>query len=131
MEPTLIPFKVRQDPRGALVALEEAREIPFPIRRVYFVYAVPGQVRRGGHAHRTNRQVAVAVAGRCWFLLDNGRSRAEVALDSSDRGLLIDRMVWHEMYGFSPDCVLLMLASEPFDPEDYVRSYEEFLGARS
>lgn len=92
---------------------------------------MPLGARRGGHAHLTNRQAAIAVRGSCRFFLDDGHSRAEVVLDRADRTLLIDVLVWHEMYGFSEDCVLLLLASEYFDPADYIRSYEEFLGDRS
>lgn len=125
----LLTFKTMGDGRGQLVALEGGRNVPFEIRRVYYLTGMkPGQPR-GFHAHRKLQQVAISVAGRCRMVLDDGRSRDETWLDNPDTGLLIGNMVWREMHDFSDDCVLLVLASELYDEADYIRDYEQFLMA--
>jgi dTDP-4-dehydrorhamnose 3,5-epimerase-like enzyme len=85
-------------------------------------------VERGFHAHRKLEQLAIAVSGSCTFVLDDGSVREEVRLDRPDGALLMAPMVWHEMRDFSPECVLLVLASEPYSEDDYIRDYSEFLG---
>jgi dTDP-4-dehydrorhamnose 3,5-epimerase-like enzyme len=115
------------DERGNLVVIEAKRDVPFDIKRVYYlVRTLPG-VPRGFHAHRTLQQVLVSVAGSCTILLDNGNHRVRVLLSDPTRGLLVEPMLWHEMHDFSSDCVLLVLAAAPYDEADYVRSYEEFI----
>jgi dTDP-4-dehydrorhamnose 3,5-epimerase-like enzyme len=122
----LVELEPKGDERGVLVAIEGTRTVPFPIARAYYIYdTVPG-VRRGLHAHRETRQLAVCVRGSCAFLLDDGESRAEVTLDRPTRGLLVEPMVWHEMFDFTDDCLLLMLASECYDEADYIRDYARF-----
>lgn len=120
----LIP---KGDERGMLIALENLKEVPFEIRRVYYIYGTKSDFRRGKHAHRNLQQLAVCVAGSCRFVLDDGRERKEYLLNRNTLGLKIGPMVWREMYDFTPDCVLLVLASQPYDESDYVRSYGEFL----
>lgn len=122
-----IDFQVLGDERGSLVALEKDRNVPFDIRRVYYIYKTEQGVSRGYHAHRNLRQVAMCVAGSCRMVLDNGSTREEVVLDCPTRGLLIESMMWREMHDFSDDCVLLVLASELYDEADYIRDYDEFL----
>jgi len=119
------------DDRGSLVALEANKTVPFDIKRVYYLFGTQKGVSRGFHAHKSLRQVAVCVTGKCRMLLDNGKERAEVWLDSSTKGIEIDSMVWREMHDFSSDCVLLVLASEEYDESDYIRDYDEFLQACS
>ena len=126
MEPELIYFNEITDGRGGLVALEQNRNIPFEIKRVYYIYGTPENVRRGFHAHKALQQVAVCVKGACSFLLDNGRERVDCRLDSPTTGLLIGNMIWREMYDFTEDCVLMVLASELYDEVDYIRDYERF-----
>ncbi len=121
-----IDFQVLGDGRGSLVALEHARNVPFDIRRVYYIYKTATGVSRGHHAHRNLRQVAMCVAGSCRMVLDDGRGREEVLLNCPTRGLLIESMVWREMHDFSDDCVLLVLASEYYDESDYIRDYVQF-----
>jgi len=125
-----IEFEVKGDERGKLIALEGERNIPFPIKRVYYIYGTKPGVARGFHAHKKLRQVAVCLAGRCRMVLDDGKRREEVWLDRPDRGLLIDRMIWREMHDFSEDCVLLVLASDVYREEDYIRSYKSFIEGR-
>ena len=123
----LIPLAVRGDARGSLVAIENHYDIPFAIARVYYVYATVTGVTRGLHAHRALHQLAVAVAGSCTMLLDDGARRMTVRLDDPAVGLTLPPMVWHEMSDFSADCVLMVLADAAYDETDYIRDYGEFL----
>ena len=122
----LIPFSVRGDERGRLVAIEAASDVPFAIARVYYVYATTPGTTRGLHAHRALNQLAVAVAGSCTMLLDDGAQRVSVRLDDPAVGLTLPPMVWHEMSDFSADCVLTVLADAAYDEADYIRDYNEF-----
>ncbi|MGY1877614.1 MULTISPECIES: sugar 3,4-ketoisomerase [Pseudomonas] len=122
----LISFESNGDGRGQLVSLEEQREIPFSIKRVYYMTNMKPSVPRGFHAHKNLRQVAVCVSGHCRFILDDGNTRQEIWLDSPSKGLLIEQMTWREMHDFSHDCVLLVIASEYYDESDYIRDYVEF-----
>ena len=125
-----ISFKPLGDERGSLVALEgNNKSVPFDIKRVYYIFGTKEGVSRGFHAHRNLKQVAVCVTGSCRFVLDNGKQREEIVLDKSTIGLLINDLTWREMYDFSPDCVLMVLASEHYDESDYIRDYQEFLKA--
>lgn len=123
-----IPLQKHGDSRGMLVALEQSRNVPFDIRRVYYLFATEGGVRRGRHAHRRLNQLAVAVRGSVTFLLDDGLgSPVEVVLDDPSQGLMLGQMVWRELYDFSDDCVLMVLADQLYDPADYITDYSEFL----
>jgi len=124
-----INFQPLGDERGSLVALEGNKSVPFDIKRVYYIFGTKEGVSRGFHAHLNLKQVAVCVTGSCRFVLDNGKQREEVVLDKSTIGLLINDLTWREMYDFSPDCVLMVLASEHYDESDYIRDYQEFLKA--
>lgn len=123
----LIELKVMGDERGKLVALEGGRNIPFDIKRVYYLTDTVTGISRGFHAHRQLEQIAICVSGRCRMLMDDGVSREEVWLDAPDKAICIGRMIWHEMHDFSSDCVLLVLASDHYDESDYIRSYPAFL----
>ena len=123
-----INFKPLGDERGSLVALEGNKSVPFDIKRVYYIFGTKEGVSRGFHAHRNLKQVAVCVTGSCRFVLDNGKQKEEVILNSATKGLLIEDLIWREMYDFSPDCVLMVLASEYYDESDYIREYDDFLG---
>ena len=123
----LVDFKISGDERGSLIALEENYNTPFAIKRVYYIFDTKENVRRGYHAHINLKQMVICVKGSCTFILDDGKSREEVTLDSPNQGLLIEGLVWREMYNFSSDCVLLVLASEHYNEEDYIREYDNFL----
>lgn len=127
MEAKLFNFPIMKDERGALIALEENDTIPFNIKRVYYIYDVKNELRRGYHAHKDLKQVLIAISGSCKILLDNGDQKQVFELDSPAQGLYVDKLIWREMYDFSNDCVLMVLASELYDEEDYLRNYEEFL----
>lgn len=125
----LIDFKIMGDERGALIAIEENRNIPFSIKRVYYIFDTKEGVRRGFHAHKNLKQMAICLSGSCKFLLDNGNKKEHVFLNSSNQGLFIEGLIWREIYDFTPDCVLVVLASEYYDESDYIRNYDDFLKA--
>lgn len=125
----IINFKSLGDERGSLVALEGGKSVPFDIKRVYYIFGTREGVSRGFHAHRSLKQVAICVAGSCRFILDDGKFREEILLEKSSVGLLIEGLTWREMHAFSPDCVLMVLASEYYDEADYIRDYRTFLTA--
>lgn len=124
-----ISFPLIGDQSGSLVALEAERNVPFIIKRIYYIFSVQAGVARGFHAHRNLKQVVICLSGRCRIVLDNGSQRQETWLDSPTKGLVIDDLVWREMHDFSEDCVLLVLASEYYDEADYIRNYDEFIGS--
>lgn len=123
----LISFDVKGDERGSLIALEQGYNLPFPVARAYYIFDTAPGVRRGYHAHADLLQVAVCVKGACSFLLDDGQQQEVVRLDSPAKGLFIGPMIWREMFDFTPDCVLLVLANKIYDPEDYIRDHETFV----
>jgi len=126
MEPVIYDFNVRGDERGSLIAIEEQRDIPFPIRRIYYIFGTQPGVIRGLHAHRQLQQVMVCLHGACKLQLDDGQDQIVVTMERNTQGVLIDRMVWHQMYDFTADCVLLVLADDYYDEADYIRDYQEF-----
>lgn len=122
-----IQFKKHGDDRGMLVSLEQERNVPFDIRRVYYIFATQPDVHRGRHAHRHLRQLAVALRGAVTLRVDDGRDSAEFVLDDPSEGLLLGDMMWRELYDFSDDCVLMVLADRLYDPDDYIVDYDAFL----
>lgn len=120
-------FQPHGDDRGQLVALEEYKDIPFEIKRVYYMYDTKEGVRRGFHAHKSLEQILICIHGTCKVLLDNGTEKKVVPLERPYEGLYIANNMWREMYDFSPDAVLMVLASDFYKEEDYIRDYDEFL----
>ena len=120
-------FQQHGDERGMLVALEEMRDIPFEIKRVYYMYDTKDNVRRGFHAHKSLERILICIHGSCKILLDNGEEKKIVSLEKPYEGLYIANDIWREMYDFSSDAVLMVLASDFYKEEDYIRDYEEFL----
>lgn len=127
LEPKIIEFQALGDARGSLVALEVDKQVPFTIKRAYYIFDTAEGVRRGFHAHKKLQQVAVCVKGACSFLLDDGTDQVTVRLDRPTMGLHIGAMLWREMFDFTDDCVLLVLADEVYDESDYIRSHADFL----
>jgi dTDP-4-dehydrorhamnose 3,5-epimerase-like enzyme len=123
----IIDFQKHGDERGMLVALEENKEIPFNIKRVYYMYDTLPNVRRGFHAHKKLQQILICIHGSCKIHLDNGKETSEVLLDKPYEGLYVSNDIWREMYDFTDDAVLMVLASELYDESDYIRDYDEFL----
>ncbi|MBV7405705.1 FdtA/QdtA family cupin domain-containing protein [Enterobacter sp. ENT03] len=122
-----IDFNILGDERGSLVAIENNKNIPFEIKRIYYIFGTKENVSRGYHAHRDLQQVAICVSGHCEFIIDDGINRESVLLNNPTKGLYIDNNKWREMHNFSEDCVLLVIASKFYDEEDYIRNYDDFL----
>lgn len=120
-------FQQHGDERGQLVALEENKDIPFEIKRVYYMYDTVEGVSRGHHAHKSLEQILICIHGSCKILLDNGKEKNIVPLERPYEGLYVSNAMWREMYDFSPDAVLMVLASDYYREEDYIRNYDEFL----
>ena len=127
MEVKLYDFPPHGDDRGQLVAIEQMQDIPFDVKRIYYIYDTLPGVRRGFHAHRNLQQILVCVSGSCKIHLDNGFDTAEVLLDKPNVGLYISNDMWREMYDFSEGAVLLVLASQHYDEADYIRNYDAFI----
>jgi len=115
-----------QDPRGNLTFIEGGRHVPFDIKRVFYLYDVPGGAERGGHAHSRLQQMIIAMAGSFDVILDDGYVKQRFHLNRSFYGLYIEPMIWREMDNFSTGSVCMVLASEPYDETDYFREYEDF-----
>jgi len=122
-------FHLRKNKTGSLSFLEvgENRDVPFSIQRVYYIYGVKRGERRGFHAHKKLQQYLICIHGSCSILLDDGSEHENILLDNPNEGLHIGPNTWREMYNFSEDAVLLVLASELYDEEDYIRNYDDFL----
>lgn len=118
---------VIHDMRGDLSVAEMGKGLPFLPRRCFVVFDVPSREVRGAHAHRTLHQFLVCVAGDCHLVVDDGRNREDLHLCGPGMGVHLRPMVWGTQYGFSRDAVLLVLASRPYDADDYIRDYDEFL----
>lgn len=114
------------DERGSLIALDKLSGLPFDIKRVYYVFNTKSGVARGFHAHKKLHQMAVCLTGSCRMVLDDGVSRESVIMNSGSVGIDLPPMVWHEMHDFSADCILLVVASDYYDEDDYIRDYQEF-----
>lgn len=127
MEIRKYSFQEHGDERGQLIALEESKEIPFAIKRVYYIYDTGEGVRRGFHSHRTLEQILICIHGSCRVMLDDGAERQNILLDKPYEGIYVGPDMWREMYDFSPDAVLLVLASQLYDENDYIRNYDLFL----
>ncbi len=123
----LINFITISDDRGHLISLEQQKNISFDIKRVYYIFDTKPDVRRGFHAHKALEQVLVCVKGSCNVLLDDATTQQTIVLNSPDKSLYVGPMIWREMFNFSQDCVLLVLASDYYDENDYIRDYAEFL----
>lgn len=127
MEVKIVQLEEHGDERGTLISLEQMKNIPFEIKRVYYMFDTVHGVRRGFHAHKCLKQILICVKGSCKILLDDGTEKTEVILDRPNKGLIIDSHIWREMFDFSEDAVLMVLASELYDEADYIRNYDEFI----
>lgn len=118
-----------QDPRGNLAVIEKD-VIPFQIKRVYYLFDVPSNAYRGGHAHKDLYQVLIALSGSFDVILDDANERKTITLNKPDKGLLIPTGIWRELENFSSGSVCLVLASEEFEEADYIRDYDDFVSMK-
>lgn len=127
MSYALKEFKVFGDKTGSLIAVEALKDIPFEIKRVYYVYGTSAHAVRGHHSHRQLEQIIFCPMGACDFILDDGKKRVTIAMDKPNKALHISGNIWREFTNFSPNCVVMVLASMYYDEGDYIRDYDKFL----
>ncbi len=124
-----IPKITDPDGRGNLSVIEK-NTLPFEVKRVYYLYDIPGGETRGAHAHKQLQQCLIALSGSFDVKLDNGKTRQTITLNRPDRGLLIPNGIWRELVNFSSGSVCLSLVSDVYDENDYIRDYQEFLSLK-
>lgn len=125
-KPQIINLPRFLDKRGNLSFIEEFKQIPFKIERTYWIYDVPGGEHRGGHAYKENEEFIIALSGSFDVILDDGNEKTTYSLNRSYYGLYVPTRCWREMNNFSTNSLALVLASEPYNPEDYIRDYHIF-----
>jgi len=128
MLPRIINFQVMGDAKGSLIAFEENQNVPFDIKRVFYIYGTQQDVARGQHSHYKTKQLLVAVNGGCKVTLDDGENTKTYVLNKPNVGLFQDALLWGTMHDFSEDCILMVFADTYYDENDYIRNYETFLG---
>ncbi|EFS5864171.1 WxcM-like domain-containing protein [Campylobacter coli] len=120
-------FNVKSDSRGSLIALENLKEIPFEVKRIYYIYDTKPDFPRGAHAHKELEQVLIMMDGSCELVLNDGKDIKNIILNRPDMGIFIGKNIWREMKNFSYGAKLLVLASDFYNEKEYIRDYEEFL----
>lgn len=126
-----ISFKELGDYRGHLVVMEGKKDIPFDIKRIFYIYGTEGNVIRGQHANKYSEFVLINVAGSCKVKVNDGKNEEIIILDKPHEGIYLDKMVWKDMYDFSKDSILLVLSNEYYNKEEYINDYKEFLNITS
>lgn len=127
MDASVHKLKSIGDDRGSLIAIESGHNVPFDIKRCYYIFDTTPGVRRGYHAHKMLNQLLICTSGSCKIFLDDGFDTKDVTLDSPTKSLHLQGLIWREMYDFSEDCVLMVLADNYYDESDYIRDYHQFL----
>ncbi len=123
----IIDFPKITDPRGNLTVAEHHKNVPFDIKRVYWTYDIPAGEGRGGHAHKQCRECIIAVSGSFDVCLDDGNGQQTFHLNHPYQGLFVDKGIWRTLHDFSSGSVCLVLASDEFEEEDYIREYDDYL----
>lgn len=126
----IIDIQKIYDPRGSLSVIENSCLLPYDIQRVYYIYDIPSGVVRGGHSHKVCQEFIVALSGSFEVILKDGTNENRVLLNRPDRGLLIPTGIWRELENFSSGSVCLVLASEKYSEDDYVRDYDAYLKSK-
>tara|TARA_B100000900_G_scaffold141958_1_gene120312 strand:+ start:8062 stop:8502 length:441 start_codon:yes stop_codon:yes gene_type:complete len=120
--------EINDHPDGNLSVAEESKDIPFQIKRVYYIYDLRNAIAtRGKHAHKNLEQVLFCISGSFKLLLDDGKTKMNIEMDKPNEGIYIGKYIWHTMCQFSKDCIILVLASDYFKESDYIRDYDEFI----
>lgn len=122
----MLSFPQLGDDRGHLVVVEGMKDIPFEIKRMFYIYGTKSDVIRGQHANRNSEFVLINLAGSCKIKVDDGKNIETIILDKAHEGIYLDKMVWKDMYDFSKDSILLVLSNYSYDSQEYVRDYNEF-----
>lgn len=123
----ILNFNVKSDSRGSLIALENLKEIPFEVKRIYYIYDTKPDFPRGAHVHKELEQVLIMMDGSCELVLNDGKDIKNIILNRPDMGIFIGKNIWREMKNFSYGAKLLVLASDFYNEKEYIRDYEEFL----
>jgi WxcM-like, C-terminal len=122
----LIELPLRSDPRGNLVFAQQGDHIPFPVKRIFYIYDVPAGASRAGHAHRVQHQCLILLSGSCGVKIDDGVHRSQVVLDSPRIALYVPPLTWLDIEGFSAGSICLVLTSDVYTEVDYLRDYTEY-----
>ena len=129
-EASIIQLPKFLDPRGNLSFFEQHKHIPFEMKRTYWIYDVPGGEHRGGHSYLNNREVIIALSGSFDVILDDGKGKKTFSLNRSYYGVYVPNGVWRQLENFSTNSLALIVASEPYDANDYIRDYEQFIQSK-
>jgi len=127
----ILPLSKIHNRAGNITIVEGQKNIPFDVRRIYYLYDIPGGEDRGGHAHKILQQLIVAVSGSFNVLLDDGQNKKIVTLNRPDYGLMVVPGIWRQLFEFSSGAICLVLASHKYDKDDYIRNYEQFVNFRN
>lgn len=122
----IIKFPSSDTKNGALFMYQKG-DVPFLVRKTLIIKGMTGNDKRGGHTHHKTNQILICLSGECKVSLDNGKNKAEVALNKTEEGLLLYPYVWHAMYDFKPNTILLVLADRKYNEKEYIRNYENFI----
>lgn len=122
----VLEFNQLGDERGHLVVIEGNKDIPFEIKRLFYIYGTKDNVVRGKHANRKSKFILINLSGSCKINVDDGNNKEEIILDKAHQGVYLEEMVWKDMYDFSEDSILLVLSNEYYDKEEYINNYVEF-----
>lgn len=124
---SIVTFKENGDSKGRLVVVEGMKDIPFEIKRIFYIYGADSDIVRGKHANRKSEFVLINVAGSSKVRVNDGEKEEVFVLDKPNKGIYLPRMVWKDMYEFSSDSILLVLSSQPYDAEEYIKDFDEYL----